>query len=340
MAAMIPVSLPGGNYYFYMAVSLICLSTLLTWAIRLIIDHQARQWLHAHHRLGTALLAALLLIGSIFPLQQLIRWQSLQREARDALIHRTVLDQAQTISGIAMPAGTVLKLDLPGQTDSFVQADFPKPIEIIGMQASQVFRHVRTADGSLPARESWSLTLARDQATQGWTCSHSHRAELIIENGKPRFDSCHLAAGNKLDGQPLPSGTWLDWRQGSPLRWMLSTDGSEPVQVKHLPLLKADVLVDSQARIISFEGQLAQETGLGEMTYPTGTRAGTALNVPGAQAGDLIFSPPRGRSARREGKSDVQPGNSVLQAPDGTVRLVLENRQAGVLDVSTMHIAP
>jgi hypothetical protein len=337
---MIPVSLPGGNHYFYMAVSLICLSTLLTWTIRLTIDRQARHWLHAHRRLGTALLAALLLIGGIFPLRQLILWQDIQREARETQARRTVLDQAQTISGIAMPAGTVLKLDLPGRTDSFVQADFPQPIEIIGMQASQVFRHVRAADGGVPARESWSIALAQDQATQGWTCSHSHRAELLIENGKPRFDSCHLAAGNKLDGQPLPTGTWLHWRQGDPLRWMLSTDGSEPAQIKRMPLLKADVLVDGQARIVSFEGLLAQETKLGEMTYPTGTRAGSALNVPGAQAGDLLFSPPRGRSAQREGKSDVQPGNSVLQAPDGNVRLVLENRQAGVLDVSTMHIAP
>ena len=28
---MIPVSLPGGNFYVLMAVSLACLSTLLTW---------------------------------------------------------------------------------------------------------------------------------------------------------------------------------------------------------------------------------------------------------------------------------------------------------------------
>ncbi|HEY0294559.1 MAG TPA: hypothetical protein VGC69_04385 [Bordetella sp.] len=337
---MIPVSLPGGNYYLCMAVSLACLSTLLTWVTRLAIDRQSRLWLRAHRHLGPALMTALAVAGGLFPYQQMSLWLAAQRDTREAQARRTVLDQAQLIAGIAMPAGTILLLDLPKRLDSFVQADFPQAVAVAGLQARQVFRHVRPGGGSLPARETWSVALAADQAAQGWTCSRSHRVELVIDHDKPRFDSCHLAAGNTLDGQPLPAGTWLAWRQASPPRWLLSIEGSEAAQIEHLPLLKADVIVDGPSHIVSFEGLLAQETKLGDMIYPTGTRAGSALNVPGAKPGDLLFSPPRGRSARRAGQSDVQSGNSVLQAPDGTVRLVLNNRQAGVLDVATMRIGP
>ena len=89
------------------------------------------------------------------------------------------------------------------------------------------------------------------------------------------------------------------------------------------------------------EGLLARDTTLGAMTYPPGTRVLTATpRLPGAQPGDLLFSPSRGRSARRDGGEDVAAGSSVLQAPDGTVRSVLSNREAGVLDVAAMRMTP
>jgi hypothetical protein len=106
-------------------------------------------------------------------------------------------------------------------------------------------------------------------------------------------------------------------------------------------LLKVDMQLDGQRRMLGFEGLLARETALGDMTYPPGTRVLTANPaLPGAQAGDLLFSPSRGRSARRAGGDDVPAGKSVLQAPDGTVRSVLGNREAGVLDVAAMRIGP
>ncbi|MNV99857.1 hypothetical protein D3C71_1952730 [compost metagenome] len=99
--------------------------------------------------------------------------------------------------------------------------------------------------------------------------------------------------------------------------------------------------LDGQRRLLDFEGLLARETVLGAMTYPPGTRVLAANSrLPGAQPGDLLFSPSRGRSARRNGGEDVAAGQSVLQAPDGTVRSVLSNRDAGVLDVAAMRMAP
>ena len=65
---MIPVSLPGGNFYVLMAVSLACLSTLLTWLAVLATSRGARHWLGGHRRLGTILMTALALLGAIFPI--------------------------------------------------------------------------------------------------------------------------------------------------------------------------------------------------------------------------------------------------------------------------------
>ena len=89
---MIPVSLPGGNYYVLMAVSLACLSTLLTWLAVLATSRGARLWLGDHRRRGTLLMALLALVGGIFPYQQLSQWLVAQRDARLGASLDRVLD--------------------------------------------------------------------------------------------------------------------------------------------------------------------------------------------------------------------------------------------------------
>ena len=338
---MIPVSIPGGNYYAAMAVSLICLSTLLTWLTRLALDWRARLWLRDHRRLGPLIMAALAITGGIFPYQHISQWLTVQREAREDQARRAVLDVARKLAGVDMPAGTALRLATPGEPESFVQADFPVLVEVGGLQARQLFRYRKAQSPIGAAGESWSLTIPADQTIHGgWRCSRAHRVELVMEDGRPRFDSCHLASGNTVGNLPLPTGTWLDMRQTMPQRWLLRTEGSEPATISGLSLLKADVTVDSQHQVLKFEGLLARELRLGDITYPAGTRAASAAGVRGAEEGDLLFSPPRGRAALRAGRPDIAPGNSVLQDPDGTVRAVLSNRDAGVLDVPSMQLAP
>lgn len=335
---MISVLLPGGNHYIYLAISLICLSTLLTWIVWLAITPASRPWLLEHRRLGAGLMAGLAVIGGIYPYHLANAWLAEQRAAREAKACRDVLQKNQTVAGIAMPAGTILQLRRPGQPGTFVQAEFPQTVDVNGLQVSAIRRHI-SAD--TPARETWSVTLEADQAVDGWICTHRHPVDLAIgSDGKPRFADCHLASGNTLQGQSLPMGTWLARSRDNPQNWLLSTDGSEAATIAHFPLLNAEVVVGPQSRIVSFKGLLARQTKLGDVTYPVGTRAATALNVPGARPGDLLFTPPRGRAAHYKNHSDVQAGSSVLQAPDGTVRLTLDNRQAGVVDAATIRIGP
>ncbi|MGV2862709.1 hypothetical protein [Achromobacter sp. AGC39] len=346
---MIPVSLPGGNFYVLMAASLACLATLLTWLAVLATTPSARLWLGDHRRFGTTLMTILALVGAIFPYQQFSLWFAAHRDAEADAGRKTTLAHATRLSGVDMPAGTVLSLTRPGELASFDRAVFPdaQPAAILGVSATRLFRYAATPKQP----ETLSVEIARDQAQEGWLCAHGHRLEFVLQGGQPRFASCHLAVGNTLDQQPVPPGAWLKVDEAargtapdagaSTPRWLLRTEGSDAVALRQLPLLKVDMRLDSQRRLLDFEGLLARETTLGAMTYPPGTRVLAANpRLPGAQAGDLLFSPSRGRSARRNGGEDVDAGNSVLQAPDGTVRSVLTNRQAGVLDVAAMRMAP
>lgn len=338
---MISVLLPRGNHYIYLAVSLICLSTLLTWVIWLAITPASRHWLRGRLRLGLALMAGMAVIGGIYPYHLTTSWLAAERDLDRARAHREILQAGRKLAGVAMPSGTILHLREVGQPGSFEWALFPQPVEVGGLRVRSIRRHVSPARADAPSRETWSVALADDQLVQGWICSHRHPVDLAIDkNGAPRFADCYLADGNKLDGQPLPIGTWLSRPQDDPQGWLLSTDGSEAATIARFSLLKADVVIDAQSRIVTFEGLLARETTLGDVTYPIGTRAATALNVPGAQAGDLLFSPPRGRVAKYKSHSDVQAGTSVLQTPDGAVRLMLDNRQAGVVDAATIRVGP
>ena len=344
---MIPVSLPGGNFYVLMAASLACLSTLLTWLAVLATTRSARHWLGDHRRIGTVLMAFLAIVGAIFPYQQFGLWFSAQRDAQADAGRKTILAQPTLLAGVEMPAGTELRLAAPGDLASFDRAVFPEahPAPIQGITASRLFRY--PANGK--QAETLSVEIERDQAMEGWLCAHGHRIEFVMRDGHPRFASCHLAIGNTLDQQPVPAGAWLKVVGGAAApgpagdapRWLLRTEGSDALDVARLPLLKVDMQLDGQRRMLGFEGLLARETALGDMTYPPGTRVLAANpRLPGAQAGDLLFSPSRGRSARRAGGDDVPAGKSVLQAPDGAVRAVLGNREAGVLDVAAMRIGP
>lgn len=326
-----------------MAVSLACLSTLLTWLAALAANHDARLWLSAHRRGATLLMALLALIGSIFPYQQFSQWRIAQRGVG------LTLTQPARLAGVDMPAGTLLRLTAPGDPASFDRAAFParQPASVRGVSATRLFHY--PASDRQP--EALSVESARDPVQDGWRCAHGHRIEFVMLNGQPRFASCHLAAGNTLNQQPVPTGAWLkvveaardhapDPASPAP-RWLLRAEGSESLTVVGIPLLNVDMTLDAQRRPLAFEGLLERESALGGIAYPTGTRMRTASpRVPGAQPGDLLFSPSRGRAARQADGKEIAAGMSVLQAPTGVVRAVLSNRDADVLDVAAMRSAP
>ncbi|ALM85000.1 hypothetical protein [Bordetella sp. N] len=347
---MIPVALPGGNFYPMLVASLICLATLLTWIAILCTTPAARLRVREHPRKSLIAMGILALVGAIFPAGQAQRWLATRAAAAEEARRTVVLDHGVELGGIAMPAKTRLLLKTPDELASFEQARFPAPVDMDGARIQQLRRYVRGTGAAVTVTGA-SATIDTDQEIGGWRCSRGHLVEFRMStaDGRLRFSSCHLAAGNQIDKQAIPEGTWASLRSGAAPAgdprlaegWLLRTDGSEAMRVQNLPLIKVELRLDPKHRLLSFEGALAQPLTLGPMTYPPGTRVATAAaTLTGALPGDLVFSPSRGRSARREGGQDVAAGNSVLQAPDGTVRSVLSNRAAGVLDFASISPTP
>lgn len=347
---MIPVALPGGNFYPMLAVSLVCLATLLTWIAVLCTNRLARTRLRARPRSNAVAMLALAIVGGIFPARLALHWFDTRQAAADQAAHTLVLDASRTLAGIDMPAGTRLLVRLPGRPDTFEMAYFPRPVPVGGIPVNSLERYLAQSGVREFRATGASGALPEDESADGWRCTRGHKVEFKADdNGALRFSSCHLAAGNTVDGQPLPAGTWVALRHGPrPATdfqhvdgWLLRTDGSEPSMVAGMPLLKADLRLDRARKLLWFEGSLGKEYTLGPMTYPAGTRVATAsATVAGAKLGDLVFSPSRGRSAGRNDGDDVPSGQSVLQSPDGSVRGVMSNRAAGVLDVASIGTTP
>lgn len=321
--------------------SLACLSTLLTWLITLCVSPTARRRAALHPRYTAALLLLLAIGGATFPYLHSDQWQQARREAQEDLALTLTLRQAQTLDGIAMPAGTRLRLSKPGEPDTFESAIFPAEQQVQGLDTLQIFRYRLSPERARGRPEqTLSIALTRDQAVDGWLCSHGHRVEFARQDGQYRFQSCHLAQGNRLEQTQLPTGTWLQRADDeAALRWLLRIDGSQNIAIDGLALLKADIKLDAQRHILGFEGLLAQDLELGEFHYPTGTRvsrAGAAL--PQAQSGDLLLSPSRGRPAKRSDGTDITSGQTVVQARNGAVRAILSNREAGVQDLAAFRM--
>ena len=369
---MIPVALPGGDFYPALAVSLVCLATLLTWVIQLCVNGEARARARARPRFSLVSMGLLTAIGAIFPAGHVARWIEAREAAAAQARHTMVLAQPATVDGLSLPAGTQLRVAQPGRLDTFEQARFPAPVEVAGVPVLRLTRYLEAIDAQHWRVSGVSARLARDAHIGQWRCAASHQIELrsTAANGGLKFSSCHLAAGNPVpalavgaaaaNGRPaagapatgrgdLPSGTWVSLREGAALAsdptratgWLVHTDGSEAVDVAGLPLHKADLRLDLARQLVSFEGALARELVLGPMTYPAGTRVASATPaVHGAQPGDLVFSPARGRAAQRREGAPVTAGHSVLQSPAGDVRAVISNRAAGVLDFAGIGTAP
>lgn len=322
-----------------MGISAVCLASLLSWAVALCTSEQARWWLAVHRRMAVALFLALALPGAVYPARSAWQWH-LERERQDDLSARTrVLTVAERIDGIELPAGTTLLLAPTPPGGAYESANLPQPTRVGEATAVEIRRYTSRAGQPLPAGEvDLSILMPSDQIVGGWRCSFRHRVEFSLSSTRsPAFRSCHLGEGNLLEHEPIPAGAWVSQASSNPSdALLLRTDGRDPLSLANLSLLKVQARLDARHRLLGFEGQLATETVLGPMTYPSGTGVRSA----GSPDGDLIFSPSRGRTALRQDGASVQAGSSVLQSPQGQVRRVDSNRALGVLDISDLSPAP
>lgn len=133
MLAMIPVSLPSANFYLLLSLGLLAGVVLAIWGVVLAVSASHRRTVRKHWKKSAVLFVVLAVPFAFFAWVHTIVWQ-IERESERAEAARNVtLEQAATVGGVAMPAGTRLKLQDEGQLETYVEAEFPAPTPIFGV---------------------------------------------------------------------------------------------------------------------------------------------------------------------------------------------------------------
>lgn len=106
---------------------------------------------------------------------------------------KTTLTAAQTVDGLALPAGTAVTWSDPTHTQ-VIEAVLPVPATLLGVKADRVQRSV---DGG------WVAHLAGPQSVGGWTCQPD-LVELEADGGLRR---CALASERNWNGWMVAAAT-------------------------------------------------------------------------------------------------------------------------------------
>lgn len=359
MLAMIPFSLPPASFYLLLWFGLLAGVVLGVWALLLAISAGHRRTVRKYWKTSAVLLMVLAVPFAFFVWVHFMV-QQIEREIERAEAARNVtLEQATTVGGVAMPAGTRLKLQDEGQWETYVEAEFPVPTPVFGVQAMRVRRYLNAEyekdSYALIQRypRSVILTGQGDQTVLGWRCDSTHDIEFDTESdgAMKALSQCRLGSGNQIEGLAIHSGSVLYGSNGTvyvdgstdPDRWRIDVKDPVAVQVFGLMLSEPRIYLDAERRLLRVsDAELACRVRRGGFDYAAGTRVKSIRRVIDGRResfpGVLVFSPRVGQVARREGHADVPEGMSVMQALDGTFLDIVKNDQVGVFEFATFVV--
>lgn len=341
---MIPIAVPSLWFYLLPLLAWPALLTLLVWGVGLWRRAGWRAALRAHPL--RALLLFLPLAGIVFQGFQFyyFLWDFEREQARIEAERRIVLDEARELQGLAMPAGTALTLRREGRPESFIEARFPAPVAIAGLQAERVQRRVSSRYDRTTYAETgfdWNDLVVYGQggqSVQGWLCDSSQGVTFgPDEAGQPRFERCILAPGNAgalaQAGVELRATTGLVYIDGhvDPDRWTLRWQEGALLPLQGMWLAGVKLRLDAQRDFYALDtGALVCPYQLGSMAYPAGTRVKTlARGEPGRP---WVFRAPPETPARRDGHDDVDASQGVVQDAGGRVIKIAPAASLGLLD--------
>ena len=313
-------------------ISFCALVALCIRGIRLASSPTARATARQHW-LRTTLVYSLL-IALAFPSVWMSVWvyqRQAEQEAGRAAIN-IKLDAPTRLGGLDLPAGTQLRLGEPHVLESFVDAEFPAPILVHGVLTRRMSRDTRGRDTML------MVAAEKDTVFDGWHCQASPNElygalhVVVPSDGSPlRLEECRTAAGNLLDGHPVPVNSTLraiSWRQEDG-RWRISALPEAVMVLRGVPVFRVRFLLDEARRLHFVEhAELACRLSLGEFTYPAGTEiesAGGTWRTRAPDAWAFITTPER--QALRNGEP-VEGGARVVQSADGRLQEVVSAAQA------------
>lgn len=355
---MIPIALPSAGFFILLSAGFFAGLLLLGWAVVLAISGGARRSARKYWKTSTLLFLVLLAPFSFYAWFQGIMWQIEKEGDRREAARNVTLQQPTTVGGVAMPAGTRLKLQDEGQLDSYVDASIPRPVSILGVEATSVRRYLDTQydkEYAIVGRHPRTVILrgAGEQAVQGWHCDATQDIEFDVapDGAMKSLTQCVLAAGNEAAGLSIARGAVLRGSSGTVYtdgsrdsdRWWVEINDDTAVQVFGLSVSKPRIYLDDARKLLRVtDAELACPTQFGALRYAAGTQLKTARRGSGnarePYPGVLVFSPWNGQAATRAGAEDVPEGMSVMQTLQGEVLDIVKNEAVGVFHFDTFIV--
>ncbi|AHV94904.1 hypothetical protein D560_0889 [Bordetella holmesii ATCC 51541] len=271
-------------------------------------------------------------------------WRYQQVVARQEAARALVLEHAQTIDGIAMPAGSRLQLQRAGHPESFVEAEFAQPVMVQGIAARRLARRVSTRYDAQSHAEIGSDVLSMSvfgdgpQRVHGWSCDAALPIEFEFKGGRAVFEQCTLAAGAAhplaIAGARLRASAGTAYTDGhiDPDRWIISLKEGQSLRLAGMWLAEASLRLHDDGTFFALSaGTLICPHVMGPMRYPPGTQVQTiARGWQGRRP--WLFTPAAHTHASYAGHADVEASSSVVQSQDGEVLSVAPSRELGVRD--------
>lgn len=356
---MIPIALPSAGFYILLSCGFLAGLLLLGWLLVVASSSGARRAVRKYWKTSTLLFVVLLVPFAFYAWVQTVFWQIGRESDRREAARNVTLAQPTTVGGIVMPAGTRLKLQDEGKLETYVDAQFPEPVSLYGVQASSAIRYL-DADYekdtyALLGRHPRTVLLrgAGSQAVRGWQCDATQDIEIDVapDGAMTGLNKCVLGAGNRVADLDIAAGSIAYGSSGTvytdgsrdPDRWRIEVKDPVAVKVFGLPLSNPRIYLDEERRLLRVsDAELACPVSLGDVSYAAGTQVRSVRRGRGDDRepypGVLLLSPWNGQAAKRAGHEDVPEGMSVMQTLQGKVLDVVKNDTVGVFHFATIIV--
>lgn len=356
---MIPVALPSASFFLLLSAGFIAGLVLLGWAVVLAASATHRRTVRKYWKTSAAVFVVLAIPFAFYVFVHTTIWQIERESERSQAARRVTLDAPQTVAGTLMPAGTRLELQVEGDLNTYVEAEFPQPVPIFDVPSLRVRRFLGidydTETYTLIGRYPRDVTVTGqgDQAVLGWQCDATQDIEFDVnrDGTLKGLSQCRLGSGNRAAQLDIPRGSTLYGSNGTvytngdtdPDRWRIEVKSSEAVKLLGLMLSEPRIYVDAERNLVRVsDTELACAVDLGGFHYPPGTQVQTMRRGQGTERepipGVYVFSPWNGQAAKHDGHDDVPEGLSVIQAFDGTLDRIVKNESVGVFHFATFTV--
>ncbi|WP_447918489.1 hypothetical protein [Achromobacter aegrifaciens] len=356
---MIPIALPSAGFYLFVSLGFLAGLALLGWALVTVASAGARHTVRKYWKTSSLMFVVLAVPFAFYAWVQAVVWQVEREGARAEAARNVTLQEATTVGGVAMPAGTNLKLQDEGLLETYLEAAFPQPVAMYGVLASSARRYLNADYDSetyaLRGRYPRNVILrgAGSQAVQGWQCDATQDIEFEVarDGAMTALDKCVLGDGNRAEALDLAPGSIVYGSSGTvytdgsrdPDRWRIEVKNPVAVKIFGLPLSEPRLYLDDARRLLRVsDAELACPTQFGGVDYAAGTQVKSARRGRGDERepypGVLVLSPWDGQVARRDGEADVPEGMSVMQTLAGEVVGVVKNDTVGVFHFATITV--